>query len=69
MPGQVPGTQGGKRWGVAGGYDWTISSTLVNEFRYGRQSATTNFNRPEREAGPMESFNTWTTPILTPPSH
>ncbi len=65
VPGQVPGTQGGKRWGVAGGYDWTISSTLVNEFRYGHQSATTNFNRPEREAGPMESFNTWTTPILT----
>ena len=65
VPGQDPGTQGGKRWGVAGGWDWTISPNLVNEFRYGHQSASVNFNRPERVAGPMVSFNTWTTPILT----
>ena len=65
IPGQAAGTQGGKRWGLAGGWDWTISSTRVNEFRYGHQSASTNFNRPEREAGPMVSFNTWTTPLLT----
>ena len=65
VPGEVPGTQGGKRWGVAGGWDWTITSTLVNEFRYGHQSASVDFNRPEREAGPMVSLNTWTTPILT----
>jgi hypothetical protein len=65
VPGQPAGTQGGKRWGVAGGWDWTISSTLVNEFRYGHQSASVDFNRPERIAGPMVSFNTWTTPILT----
>src|SRR5208337_3687495 len=24
IPGQAPGTQGGRRWGVAGGWDWTI---------------------------------------------
>ena len=65
IPGLAAGTQGGKRWGVAGGMDWTVTSTLVNEFRYGHQSASVDFNRPEREAGPMESFNTWTTPILT----
>jgi hypothetical protein len=65
VPGQVPGTQGGKRWGVAGGWDWTITPTTVNEFRYGHQSASVDFNRPEREPGPMVSFNTWTTPILT----
>jgi hypothetical protein len=65
VPGQVPGTQGGKRWGVAGGLDWTVSSTIVNEFRYGHQSASVDFNRPEREAGPMVSFNSFTTPILT----
>jgi hypothetical protein len=65
VPGETPGTQGGKRWGVAGGWDWTISPTLVNEFRYGHQSASVEFVRPEREAGPMVSFNTWTTPILT----
>jgi hypothetical protein len=65
VPGQVPGTQGGKRWGVAGGWDWTISASLVNEFRYGHQSASVQFVRPERLPGPMVSFNTWTTPILT----
>ena len=65
VPGQVPGTQGGKRWGVAGGWDWTITPTMVNEFRYGHQSASVEFVRPEREPGPMVSLNTWTTPILT----
>ncbi len=65
VPGQVPGTQGGKRWGVAGGWDYTISPSLVNEFRYGHQSASVDFNRPEREPNAMVSFNTWTTPILT----
>ncbi len=65
VPGQTPGSQGGRRWGVAGGWDWTISSTMVNEFRYGHQSAGVDFVRPERIAGPMTSFNTWTTPILT----
>ena len=38
---------------------------MVNEFRYGHQSATVAFIRPEREPGAMVSFNTWTTPILT----
>src|SRR5579872_3743971 len=65
IPGEAPGTQGGKRWGVAGGMDWTISPTLINEFRYGHQSASVDFNRPEREAGPQLSFNSFTTPILT----
>ncbi len=39
--------------------------TMVNEARYGHQSATTAFNRPARVAGPMYTFNTWTNPILT----
>jgi hypothetical protein len=65
VPGEAPGTQGGKRWGVAGGMDWTISDTLVNEFRYGHQSASVDFNHPEHEDGPQLSFNTFTTPILT----
>jgi hypothetical protein len=65
IPGEAPGTQGGKRWGVAGGMDWTISPTLIKEFRYGHQSASVDFNRPEREAGPQLSFNSFTTPILT----
>jgi len=65
VPGEAPGTQGGTRWGVAAGADWTISSSVVNEFRFGHQSASVNFNRPEREDGPQLSFNTFTTPILT----
>jgi Carboxypeptidase regulatory-like domain len=65
FPGQPQGTQGGKRWGLAGGWDWTINSSTVNEARYGHQSATTAFNRPARIAGPMYTFNTWTNPILT----
>jgi hypothetical protein len=28
VPGEAPGTQGGKRWGVAGGMDWTLSSAM-----------------------------------------
>jgi hypothetical protein len=65
IPGQAPGTQGGKRWGLAGGWDWTISSSVVNEFRYGHQSASVDFVRPERQPGPMVSFNTWNNPIST----
>jgi hypothetical protein len=63
--GEAPGKQGGKCWGVADGIDWTISSTLINEFRYGHQSASVDFNRPEREARPQLSFNSFTTPIFT----
>ena len=65
FPGQPQGTQGGRRWGVATGWDWTINGTTVNEARYGHQSATSSFNRPARVAGPMYTFNTWTNPILT----
>jgi hypothetical protein len=65
FPGQVQGTQGGHRWGVAAGWDWTINPSTVNEFRYGHQSASVSFNRPERIAGDQySSFNTWTVPIL-----
>jgi hypothetical protein len=65
IPGLANGTQGGKRWGIASGMDYTISPTLINEFRYGHQSASVDFNRPEREAAPQLTFNTFTTPILT----
>ncbi|HTS65055.1 MAG TPA: TonB-dependent receptor [Candidatus Acidoferrales bacterium] len=65
FPGQPQGTQGGRRWGVAGGWDWTVSSTIVNEFRYGHQSASVSFLRPARVDGPMYLFNLWTNPILT----
>ncbi len=63
FPGQPQGTQGGHRWGIAGGWDWTISSSIVNQFRYGHQSAGVDFLRPSRVAGPMYTFNQWTMPI------
>ena len=63
FPGQEQGSQGGRRWGVAGGWDWTVSPSIVNQFRYGHQSATTAFVRPDRVAGTMYSFNQWTMPI------
>jgi hypothetical protein len=63
FPGQPQGTQGGRRWGVAGGWDWTIDASTVNQFRYGHQSATTDFVRPDRVAGTMYTFNQWTMPI------
>ncbi len=44
-PGQPSGTQGGHRWGLAAGSDWTINPRLINEFRYGHQSANVAFNR------------------------
>ena len=51
-PGQIDGTQGGHRWGFAVGDDWTFRPNLMNEFRIGYQSATTDFLRPNRPAGP-----------------
>ena len=64
FPGGVQGTQGGHRWGVSSGHDWTISPRLVNEFRYGYQSASVSFLRPERISGEAIIPNTWTNPIL-----
>ncbi len=64
FPGGVQGTQGGHRWGLSTGHDWTISPTFINEFRYGYQSASVGFLRPERIAGEAIVPNTWTNPIL-----
>ena len=50
-PGQPQGTQGGTRWGFATGADWTITNTLINEFRAGHQSASVVFARPARLHG------------------
>jgi hypothetical protein len=63
-PGQPQGTQGGHRWGYAFGTDWTFSPRMINEFRFGHQSATVAFNRPGRLPEPM--FNTANTVWLNP---
>lgn len=64
FPGGIQGTQGGHRWGLSTGHDWTISPSLINEFRYGYQSASVGFLRPERPQGEAIIPNTWTNPIL-----
>lgn len=56
-PGQPQGTQGGHRWGFAVGHDWTISNSLINEFRAGHQSASVVFARPARLKGPTVITN------------
>jgi hypothetical protein len=57
FPGQPQGTQGGTRWGYAIGDNWTIMSSLINEFTIGHQSASVAFNRPARPAGPCVVTN------------
>lgn len=64
FPGQPQGTQGGIRWGFSVGSDWAITSTVVNELRVGYQSASVDFRRPARVAGPQVLTNTYTNPIL-----
>ena len=65
FPGQEQGKQGGHRWGLALGSDWVIRPTIVNEFRYGHQSATADFLRPARPKGVALISNDFTDPILT----
>jgi hypothetical protein len=65
LNGQPQGTQGGHRWGNAMGHTWTLSNSMVNEFRYGHQSATAAFYRPERIAGPQVVTGLVTNPIST----
>jgi hypothetical protein len=63
FPGQPQGNQGGTRWGYAIGSDWTITPSLINEFRLGHQTASVAFNRPARPKGPAMISSTWTDPI------
>jgi hypothetical protein len=65
FPGQLQGSQGGHRWGVSTGWDWVIKPNLVNELRYGHQSASVAFVRPERQPNIMYGFNSFTNPIST----
>jgi len=60
FPGQPQGTQGGHRWGFSTGSNWTLTPTMVNEFVIGHQSATTDFLRPNRPAGPVYITNLFT---------
>jgi hypothetical protein len=64
-PGQPHGTQGGHRWGLSAGWDWSVTPRTVNEFRFGYQSASVAFRRPARLPGPMLIANSWTDPRNT----
>jgi hypothetical protein len=60
FPGQAQGSQGGHRWGYAIGSDWTFTTSMANEFRFGHQSASVDFLRPGRPAGPAYVTNLFT---------
>ena len=62
-PGLPDGAQGGARWGYGIGSDWTISPSVINEFRIGYQSATAEFIRPYRTGGIAVSSNLYDNPI------
>ncbi len=64
-PGQENGRQGGHRAGWAVGSDWTITNTMVNEFRLGGQLTNSDFLRP-RLHEPMLVPNLYTSPIASP---
>jgi len=63
FPGQVPGVQGGNRWGYSIGSDWSLTPTIVNEARFGFREANTDFVRPARPKGIAYLSNLYTNPI------
>ncbi len=62
-PGLPDGAQGGARWSYAVGSDWTITPTIINEFRAGYQSASVDFIRPYRDGGIAVTSNLYDNPI------
>lgn len=65
FPGRPSGTQGGDRWGYSIGSDWTLTPTWVSELRFGYQSASVNFLRPDRGTAAALTYNSITNPINT----
>jgi hypothetical protein len=65
FPGMPQGAQGGIRWGYSVGSDWAITPTIVNEARFGHQSATADFFRPGRLPGPTIISNLFTDPYAS----
>ncbi len=63
FPSQRDGAIINDRYGFSIGSDWTLSPSLINEFRAGRQYAYTDFLRPDRPAGPAVLTNLFTDPI------
>jgi len=62
-PGLPDGAQGGARWGYGIGSDWTLSPSIINEFRIGYASATALFIRPYRDSGIAVISNLYDDPI------
>ena len=63
FPSQKDGAIINDRYGFSIGSDWTLSPTLINEFRAGRQYAYTEFLRPDRPQGPAVITILFTDPI------
>lgn len=65
FPGNENGRQGGHRRGWSAGSDWTLTNTMVNEFRLGGQKTNSDFLRP-RLHEMMINPVTFTSPIADP---
>lgn len=61
--GQPSGREKGRQWGFSLGSDWAITAHAVNEFRLGRQSASSSLLRPARLSAPMMISGLWTDPL------
>ena len=65
FPGQASGREKGRQWGFSLGSDWAVTPRIVNEFRLGRQSASSSLLRPARLSAPMMISGLWTDPLNT----
>jgi len=63
FPSQKDGAIINDRYGFSIGSDWTLSSSLINEFRAGRQYGLSQFLRPDRPDGPAVISILFTDPI------
>lgn len=63
FPSQKDGAILNDRYGFSVGSDWTLSPTLINEFRAGHQFGLSQFLRPDRQAGPAVITILFTDPI------
>ena len=63
FPSQKDGAIVNDRYGFSFGSDWTLSPSLINEFRAGRQFGLTQFLRPDRPEGPAVISILFTDPI------
>jgi hypothetical protein len=64
FPGQPNGRlEPASRAPFAAGFSWTVSPTMVNDFRVARNDVRIRLNRPQRLPAPMVTSTLWTNPL------